>query len=338
MNIYDFLRSPDIAAHCEKIGHVFNPLEMAVIIAISGKTMKVKHEAWRQIIAEYHDMPISASNYFKAQESLHEYLRELIRREERGLLEFYDYDHRSNSCVYRPSLVYGDKSISDNFGCFRTAAAALEAVRLDNEEYEESWFKPAYVRIYKEFVYSDYTETDHENYYREEIWVNSAGEELMCDGAYKDYPDWPDQLDMIFIHIPLPFEKGDLVEFVGCDDVGPCVLRDLPHWQPNYERRLSGEMSDGSDMIAWIYFMDEEGQLIFNDCPCFLYELKSYTGEYKGYDRFLPYLSYYMKEKKEAIDVLIYSYSRIKALTEYENNTDLLYNSFDWWTKFVKEM
>jgi len=31
MKIYDFLRSPDIAAHCEKIGHVYNPLEIAVV-------------------------------------------------------------------------------------------------------------------------------------------------------------------------------------------------------------------------------------------------------------------------------------------------------------------
>ena len=96
-------------------------------------------------------------------------------------------------------------------------------------------------------------------------------------------------------------------------------------------------MSDGSDMIAWVYFMDEDGQLNFNDCPCFLCELKSYTGKYEGYVRFLPYLSYYMKEKKETIDVLIYSYSKIKALTEYEKNTGLLYYNFDWWTKFVKE-
>lgn len=35
MNICTYLRSPDIAAHCEKIDHVFSPLDMAVIITKS---------------------------------------------------------------------------------------------------------------------------------------------------------------------------------------------------------------------------------------------------------------------------------------------------------------
>jgi hypothetical protein len=58
MNIYSYLSSPDIAAHCERIGHVFNPLEMAVIVSNSEKNMKEKHSAWREIITERPDMPI----------------------------------------------------------------------------------------------------------------------------------------------------------------------------------------------------------------------------------------------------------------------------------------
>jgi hypothetical protein len=241
MNIYDYLTSPDIAAHCQNIGHVFNPLEMAVIVSVSKKNMKKRHGAWREIIAEYPDMPIRASNCFAARESLHEYLRVLIAWEKKGL----------------------DVSCSDDLGY---------------------------------------------------------------------------GLDNIFIHIPVPFEKGDLVEFVGDFHVGPCVLRNLPHWKPTrYERQLSGKISDGSDMIAWINFMDNEGRLNFNDGPYFLYNLKYFTGEYKGYDRFLPYLSYFMKENKEAPDVLIHSYNKIKAITEYEKNTSLLDHEFRCWTELIEK-
>lgn len=43
MNIYDYLGSPDIAAHCEAIHHVFNPLEVStysLVVDVSQRTAK----------------------------------------------------------------------------------------------------------------------------------------------------------------------------------------------------------------------------------------------------------------------------------------------------------
>ena len=45
MNIYDYFHSNDIAEHCKKIGHVFSPLDMAVIIEKSDKPIRKKHAA-----------------------------------------------------------------------------------------------------------------------------------------------------------------------------------------------------------------------------------------------------------------------------------------------------
>jgi hypothetical protein len=89
MNIYDYIVSADVAAHCKKIGHVFNPLDMAVIVALSDKTAKEKHAAWRHIAGHYPDMPIHKSHCFKAQQSLHAYLEKLIAWEEKCLAHFY---------------------------------------------------------------------------------------------------------------------------------------------------------------------------------------------------------------------------------------------------------
>jgi len=36
-------------AHCKKLNHEFNTLEMAVIITKNNKTLKEKHEAWAVI-------------------------------------------------------------------------------------------------------------------------------------------------------------------------------------------------------------------------------------------------------------------------------------------------
>ena len=338
MNIYDYFRSPDIAAHCEKISHVFNPLEMAVIVALSMKPLKEKHSAWREIIKDCPDMPIRGSNCFKARESLHEYLRELIRCEERGLDEFYEDDGGRPYAIYRPFTVTSHQEHSEDMGLYWNADDAWEAIRDSSDNWLED--KISHARIYKDYVADRYQKGDlRGGHYRDVVWLNSDGNVTLCEGMYQHYLDWPDTLDNIFIHIPLPFEKGDLVEFAGtsCND-GPCVLRNLPHWKPShYEKQLSGELSDGSDMIAWIYFMDEDGQLNFNDSPCFLYDLKHYTGEYKGYDRFLPYLSHFMKEGKENLDLLLYSYNKIKAITEYETRDGLLESEFQWWTKSIEE-
>ena len=70
MNIYSFLESPDIAAHCEKIGHIFNPLEVAIVVKTSGKSLKEKQTAWHEIISDYPDTPIPKTLHNEAKDSL----------------------------------------------------------------------------------------------------------------------------------------------------------------------------------------------------------------------------------------------------------------------------
>ena len=103
MDIFSFIPSPDISAYCKNIGHKFNPLEMAVIVAMSSKAMKEKHAAWRKIIAEHPDMKIHQSLNFNARESLHTYLRELIEHEEKQIAAFYS---SSNNVVFRYSIFW----------------------------------------------------------------------------------------------------------------------------------------------------------------------------------------------------------------------------------------
>jgi len=86
---YEWLISPDVAAYCEEIGHYFDSLEMAVIAEISGRPQKERHAFWREIIDQLPDMPVVASCNFKARDSLHELLAELIALEESEAAEFF---------------------------------------------------------------------------------------------------------------------------------------------------------------------------------------------------------------------------------------------------------
>ena len=131
MNIYNFLRSPDIAAHCENISHVFNPLEMAVIIDLSEQPIKEKNMAWSEIVNEYPDMPIHESLNFEAKASLHDFLREQIAWNEERLAEIYEPNH---DCVYRP-VVYSCCEIYDeNMGYYSSAEKAWKAIRVVTQE------------------------------------------------------------------------------------------------------------------------------------------------------------------------------------------------------------
>ena len=104
MNIFNFLRSPDVAAHCEKIKHEFTPLEMAVVISLSHKSIEEKHAGYQWIIDNCSDSPVRDYNCFDARESLHDFLRERIAWERERLADYHAAD---KEVVFRPYLYKG---------------------------------------------------------------------------------------------------------------------------------------------------------------------------------------------------------------------------------------
>ena len=86
MDIYSFIKSKDIAEHCRTIEHEFTPLEMAVVIYHSNKTLEERHEAWQCIIDTQPDteeiVTYTGLKYEETvYESLHHFLREYMRIE-----------------------------------------------------------------------------------------------------------------------------------------------------------------------------------------------------------------------------------------------------------------
>ena len=63
MSSFDFINSPDIREHWQKIGFVPNALETAWLIWQSNKlTVAQKHSAWEEIISNMPDYPIPPSS------------------------------------------------------------------------------------------------------------------------------------------------------------------------------------------------------------------------------------------------------------------------------------
>lgn len=317
MNIYSFFDSPDIAAHCEKLAHEFNPLEMAVIVAISDKPMKEKHAAWRTIIAEYPDMPVPQSESFFAEKSLHEYLQKYIAREEKIMEDFYAKDDAVYTYSVRQEFplrkTHSREWSNWDGGTFTTFSKAWAAI------WDYWWKEDKVIEVSMRKRYLD----TRENLI--DVHLNTEGEILWLF-QYGEYGSDLDDLDMIFIHIPVPFEKGDLVEYNG----EVYVLQNLPHWFEfqlyNYENMVSGKCGDGGDMLFYGYYLCDRCNL-HRTHRSYFYNLKFYTGKLEKHQRFLKVLSYYIKGKiSDDVAFLLDSFMKFKteADSEYADNGDIL--------------
>ena len=158
--------------------------------------------------------------------------------------------------------------------------------------------------------------------------------EINSQYKYRKCDEIPDQLSMIFIHIPVPFEKGDLVLMRNGT---PCVLTDIIHdyqgVKYNYEDFISGvACSDGSDFVAHgFYFCDTK--LIWDADPYNLHDFIYFNGELQGHQEFLKYLSRYIKGKDEDLAWLLNLYYMFKTKSEYEK----AHSMFDRWFISLEE-
>jgi hypothetical protein len=81
MDIYSFIYSKEVADHYRAIGREFTPIEYAVIVYWSDKSLAKQHEAWQWIIDNLPDMEIPKLSHKSDPQccnSLHQLLREYM--------------------------------------------------------------------------------------------------------------------------------------------------------------------------------------------------------------------------------------------------------------------
>jgi len=141
MDIYSFLNSKDIADHCRKINHTWNPFEMAVIIGISIRPMADRHVAWRELIDHYPEMATPKGYHHESYPSLHEKLAEAIEYEElyhTNALALFKKPEQGAVYMYRVTGTYGRTDrITSRIDICNTVFSSLEAVFADmKNDYE----------------------------------------------------------------------------------------------------------------------------------------------------------------------------------------------------------
>jgi hypothetical protein len=312
LDIYSFIRSKDAAAHCRETGKVWTPFEMAVIIGRSDRAMAERHSAWRELIADYPDMPTQKNMHYESYDSLHKKLAEVLDREERIIALFKTPEP---GAVYKYKVMWhGEYSHSDSV--FTSFEKALADAR-DSYERDEA----------PELVIEKLLADDNG---RTEAWTDYDGNlydvyDFGCCGPVPKGGD--DKLlgfsgNMFYVDIPVPFKRGDILTIrsgPAQDDAPVFVLDSIDRDdQEKHARRLRGEMSDGTDLSGWGFFADDSG-LLYGDHTADYDRFEYYRGKLAEKDSILHYVNLFLKGEIPLPELLTMQ-CRIRLEHQLEND------------------
>ena len=273
MDIYEYFNSRDVAEHCKKLDHSFTSREMAYLIWQSNHhTLHHKIAAWIKLIQTTPDE--EHKNFTDAGcRGLHDFLRKYIDR----LLQFLaDFEKNTGEFVYSYERLYAGFSdcFDDESPLFTSYTLCIAtAVAEAAEKNEATAFRVKKRRICGKSA-------THEECPM--LWLTPHAEPMdVYIAPYQGEEDLlvpPFGFCGMFVDIPTPFKRGDIVTGAGPWGTrsDPMVVNKLP------ER--SGE--DYVDMCANLWDMDLHRRLICVDDSCTL-SLEYYHGELKAHSRFL---------------------------------------------------
>lgn len=300
MDIYNLINSKAIAEHCRKIQHKFNTEEIAVLI-YRNKTMSVdeKIQAYQELIDNYEDMPMIEHLHCGPYESVKEEIRFEIKRLQ-GLCQKVEQTENDYFYTYRPAYnsleIYEDYSINNNKKTYQDIMQKIEN-EIKEEDNEICKFQ-----ITKKSFETEETITA-------EFVVN--GDKAVMTNIYDANSFAPD-FSTIFVNMPTPFEKGDLlVSNVSTLKRGKnvFVLNWMITWREDLQARLDKGNCDSSDMYGNGYYIYED-DIIVED----LYDYDSweyFSGELEGIEKILKGVSSLTKNEI-GIDLFLQSYNKIK--------------------------
>ena len=293
MDIYSYINSPDVAAHCREINKTWSPFDMAVIVGRSRRLIAEKHAAWRQIVAENPDMPTPKNMHVKQYDSLHQAIASVINYEERvlslfktpGLNTVYTYKIKIQ-CEY----CYSES-------VFTTLENAIKDIQKSYERDELESIMMIRVSADSSNRIELFIDYDGAPYciYR----IGKATEELITFESIPIDFDYDMFTDRFFVDIPMPFKRGDILTTKAWqyDRHSIFVLESSVFDNAEfYERSVHHKFGDGSDLTGWGYFIGDRGDLYGDHTEqhdCFEY----YRGNLEGDKSLLHYVSLYLKDE-----------------------------------------
>lgn len=321
MDIYSFLNSRDIADHCRRIQKAWNPLEMALIISHSERPVLDKHEAWRELVSDYPDMPVPPVRgccFENGFEILHTMILTQIDYEERILRSFME---QTPGAVYRHRTAWpSGKLYSDSvYTSFEKAWANVM----------DSWDRDEVSEILVEKILPDdgghitvYFDYD-QNVFNFDVWP-------LCEITDPDDSEVAEFFEnMCCADIPAPFQLGDVLTIPKKqkwkDDYIFVLTPPNERTKKLYEKMKEFPYYDYCDVnFVWGYVVSDAG-ILYGDHVEGADRFEYYRGKYKGPAQMLHYVSLYLKEKLDLPEILtmqgrIFLESQLNQELDYQNH------------------
>lgn len=324
MDIYSFLNSKDIAEHCRRLQKTWTPLQMALIISRSDRSVPDKHRAWRELISDYPDMPVPpvptcwiTSGY----ESLHKMILAQINYEERVLRSFME---PSPGAIYQHRAIWDRKrQYSDSADSVYTSFGKAWANAMD------VWERDDVSEIIVEKILPDDGGriTVCFNYDQSALWLDMRSPYELASPNDTEIAYFFE--NMCCTDIPIPFQPGDVLtisEKRKREDNQIFVLK-----PPNekvkqlYAKWKELPYYEYMDVNTHWGYLVSDGGILYGDhiggADCFEY----YRGKYKGQARLLHYVSLYLKGELDLPEILtmqcrIFLESQLEQELDYQNH------------------
>ncbi|MBP3256147.1 MAG: PHP domain-containing protein [Clostridia bacterium] len=288
---YNLINSRAIADYCREIKHKFNTEELAVLVYRNNRmSIHEKISKYKDLIANYPDMEVIERINCKHYDSV----KIMIKGEIRRLENLYNKIIKDEDAIY----TWGEynKSTHRYSESESHIRKTYKEVEKDVKEYVKEFDDTISYRITKR--YFDRKKGD----IRADFIVKNKRSILVnIEETSDNFLD----IDQIFLNIPTPFKKGDIlisdckVPMRNIGDYGDIfVLEYLCTWREDLNEFLRRGNYDSSDMIGYGYYLYGENSTEFVRDHKWNYDsFEYYNGELTGNERILKDISSFVKEK-----------------------------------------
>ncbi len=306
-NDYNLINSKAIGNYCKKIEYEFNTEELAVLVYRNKKmSLEEKNEKYQDLINNYPDMEVIERINCNHYNSVKTMIQKEIQRNQKT---YKDFIKEEENCVYTwKEYNKTTKEYSRSYEIInnlkRTYKETYKAVTDYINEYDDT----ISFTITKKF-FGKKERLIHANY-------NVINKKPILVKIYDEEDIYLD-IDNIFVYMPTPFKKGDILisetpSIKNCGDNGEIFVLDyLRTWGPNIKEYLAKGNCDSSDMIGTGYYLyDDKAQFVLDDKWDYdSYEY--YTGKLEGKNRILKAISSFLKGDI-SFELLIHAYDVFK--------------------------
>lgn len=315
---YNLINSRTIGDYCRSIKHKFNTEELAVLVYRNNRmTVEEKIEKYTDLIKNYPDMEVIERINCRYYDSVKIMIQNEINRLKDLQIKLAS---KNKDCIYT-WIEYNKSTMEYDYRSnIKNTKKTFAEVYKDVSNYIGKYNDTIYFKIIRK------------NLCKQEDSITAfytvKNKKIKLVNIVEDKDEFLD-IDNIFLNIPTPFKKGDILisnnESDGYEELGEIFVLDyLCTWKEKLNELLKKGNYDSSDMVGYGYFFnDKENTDIIYDNLWNYDSFEYYEKPINNKNRILKAVSSLMQEKIN-LELFLNAYEYIKKEFYYKNSANIL--------------